>query len=206
MKMRLSAVQATKEKTDFRGQKSQFFQIFSINGAREISLIKIDALSHEVKKPMSLIFLSVNGQTQSLLRARSVVARLWRASEARAAPDARNALKHVRDDVFSSFEDLDGVWSSFTSLRRTKNREEASSLVVTLNELSTLTTTLGCFFVEHCTRMCDKRDTFALLSIDGSICVAFAKILGFQEQSARNTVFIVESIHVVAAAGLSRPP
>ena len=128
---------------------------------------------------MSLIFLSVNGQTQSLLRARSVVARLWRASEARAAPDARNALKHVSDDVFSSFEDLDGVWSSFTSLRRTKNREEASSLVVTLNELSTLTTTLGCCFVEHCTRMCDGRDTFALLSIDGLVCVVFAKILGF---------------------------
>jgi hypothetical protein len=27
--------------------------------------------------------------------------------------------------------------------------------------------------------MCDKRDTFALLSIDGPVCVIFAKILGF---------------------------
>ena len=115
----------------------------------------------------------------SFARGGSIVARLWRASEARAAPDARNVLKHVRDDVFSSFEDLDGVWSSCTSLRRTKSREEASSMVITLNELSTLTTTLGCFFVEHCTRMCDRRDTFAFLSIEGPICVAFAKILGF---------------------------
>ena len=92
------------------------------------------------------------GQTQSLLgelrRRQSVVASLWRASEARAAPDARNVLKHVRDDVFSSFEDLDDVWSSCTSLRRTKNREEASSMVVTLNELGTLTTTLGCCFAK----------------------------------------------------------
>jgi len=85
----------------------------------------------------------------------------------------------VRDDVFSSFEDLDDVWSSCTSLRCTKNREEASSLVVTLNELGTLTTTLGCFFAENCTRMCDRRDTFALLSIDGPVCVVFAKISGF---------------------------
>ena len=71
----------------------------------------------------------------SFEREGSIVASLWRASEARAAPDARNVLKHVRDDVYSSFEDLDGVWSSCPSLRRTKNREEASSMVVTLNEL-----------------------------------------------------------------------
>ena len=90
------------------------------------------------------------GQTQSLLEElrRETVdcARLWRASEARAAPDARNVLKHVRDDVFSSFEDLDDVWSSCTSLRCTKNREEASSMVVTLNELKHPNNNVGVIF------------------------------------------------------------
>lgn len=90
------------------------------------------------------------GQTQSLLgelRARrSIVVSLWRASEARAAPDVRNVLKHVRDDVFSSFEDLDGVWSSCTSLRRAKNLEKASSMVVTLNELKHPNNDVGVLF------------------------------------------------------------
>ena len=107
------------------------------------------------------------------------MARLWRASEARAAPDARNVLKHVRDDVFGSFEDLDGVWSSCTSLRRTKNREEASSMVVTLNELKHPNNNVGVLFRRTLHTDVRWACTFALLSIDGPVCVIFAKILGF---------------------------